>query len=311
MKVSYSRVSSYLSCPYRHYLSYEEKLRLNRAKRPLLFGSDFHGLLEVRHSKKKFKEKFQEITEKYESLTPDIQVEMGENYLKDLKEIFMDYKKVYKKEEKPIIAEHEFLLPILKYKGEEVLFHGFVDEIYEGGILGEHKTFSRMPDMGVLAMNPQVCLYSKAWELEKGEKLQRVQWDYIKSTPAVQPIWLEKSNRFSTAKSQSITPFSWERACKERGIEDEEMINQGQAYIHNLDNFFFRQHMELLPVMVDTVWDDFIYTVKDLVKRSSTNKTKNITRDCSWCDYRPICFGEFTGADVEYIKEKEYITKER
>jgi hypothetical protein len=106
-------------------------------------------------------------------------------------------------------------------------------------------------------MNMQTCLYAKARELEKGKKFKRVMWDYIRSSPATLPIWLPKSNRFSTATNGNITPYSWARACKERSIEDEDILAQGDMYKPNISNFFFRCCTELLPVMVDNVWDDW------------------------------------------------------
>ena len=310
MKVSNSRVSCYSFCPCKHYFGYVLRLKRKKPCRPLTFGSDFHTLLEFRSDSDKLKEALTKIDETYYDMPPIFQGELGDTYLDDLKVIFQDYGRVWKKSEKPIETEHEFLVKIGTIKGEPVYFHGIIDEVYEGLVMGEHKTFSRQPDMGILAMNMQVCLYAKAWELETGHKFQRVRWDYIKSTPAEQPIWLEKSQRFSEATSQKITPYSWKRACVERGITDEEIINKADNYQQNVSNFFFRCDMEILPIMVDTLWDSFKDIVRDIASRGNTNKTKHISRDCSWCDFRPLCYAEFTGADVNYIIDTDFTIKD-
>lgn len=203
-------------------------------------------------------------------------------------------------------TEHEFLIKIGKYKGLPVYFHGKVDELYEGGMMGEHKTFTRPPDMSLLAMNTQVCLYAKAHELEFGDKLKTVLWDYVKSTPAERPIWLEKSERFSTAQSSKITPFSWIRAHEERGIEDG---NKTAAFYEpNIANFFFRVRMDIHPEMVDSIWDDFKKTTRELITQEDST-VKNVTRDCSWCNFRPICYAEFTGADVDYVIKTDFVQR--
>ena len=157
------------------------------------------------------------------------------------------------------------------------------------------------PGLGL--MNTQKSLYAKAVEILFGKLPKTIRWDYIRSKPADQPIWLEKSQRFSTATSQNITPYSWERACKEHGITDEDIIATGGKYSQNIPNFFFRTEMDYIPEMIDDVWDGFKYTCKDIVLHGKKNKTKNITYGCSWCGYRDICHAELTGGNVEAILE--------
>jgi CRISPR/Cas system-associated exonuclease Cas4 (RecB family) len=310
-KISYSRISSYLSCPQRHYFSYVLRLRPKGVERPLWFGGDFHKLLEHRGDSDGLKEARQNIKQAYSELTGRQQEGLGEDYIQDLDTIFGDYLEVWGNEELPIETEHEFLVQIGKYKGLPVYFHGIIDEIYADNSMGEHKTFNFMPDMSVLAMNMQVCLYSKAWELETGQKLDRVRWDYIKSSPAKQPIWLEKSGRFSEATNAGITPMSWRRACEERGIDSDEELSKADKYSQNISNFFFRCSMAIVPEMVDTVWRSFKQIAKDIVTKGDENQVKNISRDCQWCSYRPICYAEFTGADAEYVKNRDYVQREK
>lgn len=306
IRVSYSRVSSFMTCPKKHYLGYVERLTQKKAPRPLQFGSDFHKLLEHRFSKKAIQQALAEIQEVYDNLPPTIQVDLGDSYVDDLKTILSDYRKVYKGAEKPVKLEQRFEQPIFKFGGEPVVFVGILDEIYEDYTLGEHKTFNRAPDMSILAMNQQVLLYSKAHELFEGNKLKRVRWDYIKSTPAEYPIWLEKSGRFSEAKANAITPFSWLRACKERGLDDEETLAKAEKYRPNISNFFFRVDFELQARAVEMCWTHYIEAVKHLIKYGEKYQTMNISRDCSWCNYRPICFAELTGADVDYVKKTDF-----
>ena len=70
MKISYSRFSSYLRCPYRHYLGYYECLRAKKPVRPLYFGTDFHKLLELRNDPEKLAEAQKTIGEQYYELKP-------------------------------------------------------------------------------------------------------------------------------------------------------------------------------------------------------------------------------------------------
>jgi hypothetical protein len=68
--------------------------------------------------------------------------------------------------------------------------------------------------------------------------------------------------------------------------------------------------MELYPEMVEAIYRDFKATVKELISKGDTNLTKHVSRNCSWCEFQPLCYGQFTGADLEYIIEKDYIVKD-
>ena len=196
------------------------------------------------------------------------------------------------------------------------MFVGKIDELYllkhqgvKSIIVGEHKTFSNKPSMDFLVMNPQKCLYAKAAYFLKGILPDKVKWDYIKSVPASEPIWLDKTKRFSEAASTKITPMSWRRACKERNILDPDILAKGDRYASNISEFFFQVELDIDPAMVETIWDGFMYTAKQIVRFGESNKTKNVTRDCSWCPYRDICYSEMTGGDTEYIIARDFEDK--
>ena len=304
MFISYSRFSLYLRCGYAHYLRYVEKLTGKAPARPLHFGTDFHKLLEVRGNKKQVKQEWQRMKDDFYSMPPSWQAELGENYPDDIKTIFTDYMAMWKDAPLPIETERDFKLNIGKENGEDVVFVGVIDEIYNDDThitIGEHKTFSTPPNMNTLVMNTQKALYAKAFEIIGGSLPAKIRWDYIKSSPAKYPVWLEKSGRFSNAASKDITPRSWLRACKERGITDPDILKQGEAYAGNENNYFFRVEQDLYPEMVEDVFNGFVYTCKDIINRGNENKVKNITRDCSWCEYRDICMAEMSGGDREYV----------
>lgn len=311
--ISYSRFSSYLRCPYLHYLRYYEKLNSNMPARPLHFGSDFHKLLEVRTNKSQVKKEWRRMRDEFYGMPASWQSELGFDYPTDIKTIFQDYMKKWEGTPLPDETEHKFELDIDKFKDEKIVFVGVIDELYkydDNIDIGEHKTFTKQPDMNTLVMNSQKSLYCKATEMLWGKLPKKVRWDYIKSTPAKYPVWLEKSNRFSIASSKDITYESWLRACKEKNITDAKTLEQGKTYEENSNNYFFRVEQDVYPEMVEGVFDGFKYTCRDIVYQGATNKTKNLTRDCSWCEYRDICMAEMSGGDREYVISEKFIRKE-
>lgn len=320
MHISYSRESSYLRCPYQHYLRYVEGLKSIKPARPLHFGSDFHKLLEVRKDPKMVKVEWKKIKEKFYGMPGSWQSELGENYPFDIRTIFEDYQEMWKDTPLPKVTEKSFELNIGYQGNEDIIFVGVIDELYKyinkttgakSIEIGEHKTFSRPPDMNTLVMNAQKSLYCKAAQMIWGILPRAVRWDYIKSTPAKSPIWLESSNRFSTAKSKEVTPASWKRACEEKGITDPSILEQGEMYRGNENNFFFRVQQDVYPEMVENVFEGFVYTCKDIANRGEENKAKNLTKECAWCTYRNICMAELSGGDRKYVIDKEFTTREQ
>lgn len=317
MNISYSRESSYLHCPYQHWLRYVRRLEKKKPERPLYFGTDFHKLLELRNDKEALRESKLLIKDAYYSMPASWQTDLGENYIEDLFTIFRDYRRLYRGVRQPQVTEHEFELDVGNCKGEPIVFVGKIDELYllkHHGVksitVGEHKTFSNKPRMDILVMNPQKCLYAKAVQIFKGILPDKVKWDYIRSTPASQPIWLEKSGRFSESASTKITPMSWRRACKEHGIQDPEIIRKGERYKGNIPEFFFQLELDIDPMMVEVIWEGFLYTAKQIIRFGDKNKTKNVTKDCSWCTYRDICYSEMTGGDTQYVIGRDFKERE-
>jgi len=308
MNLSYSRFNAYLSCPYKHYLSYEEGWVKKLKDRPLYFGTDFHRLLEVRGQQDKIDEVMQDITDTFYELPADQQTALGNDYPADIYSIFVDYCEMWKDAPIPDKTEVEFNLPMGKYKGEPVIFKGFIDGLYfkdDGIVVEEHKTFSKMPAKDFLVMNTQKSLYAVAVKKLYGEYPKTILWDYIHSQVASYPVWLDKSQKFSTASTTKVTPYSYKRACAEHGIE----CTDADKYEGNLANFFFRIEMDYIPEMIADIWQGFKYTCKDIVQHGKENRTKNLTYNCSWCPYRDICHAELTGGNVEAILEKDYERK--
>lgn len=311
--ISYSRMASYLHCPYQHFLRYVRRLEKKKPMRPLYFGTDFHKLLELRNDKAALRQAKADIKDAYYELPAAWQSDLGDNYVDDLFTIFRDYKQVYRDVRQPQVTEKEFELEVGTCKGEPIIFVGKIDELYlykKSGVkyitIGEHKTFSSKPDRSFLVMNPQKCLYAKAAYFLKGILPDRVKWDYICSTPASEPIWLEKSSRFSEAASTKVTPMSWRRACRARGILDPDTLAKGERYRGNIQEFFFQLELDIDPGMVESVWEGFMYTARQIIRQGEKNTTHNITRDCSWCAYYDICYAEMTGGDVEFTIARDY-----
>lgn len=321
MKISNSRFSLYLRCPYAHYLRYYEGLAEKLKGRPLSFGSDMHKLLQHRNDPKQLKQARKEIGEYFYNLPEAQQAKLGgDDYIVDLQSIFFDYQNLYADHRQPKYTERKFKVKVATYRGEPIIFNGIIDEIYKiktrrpktyRVIIGEHKTFSRKPDLSALTMNIQKNLYAKAYYFKTGILPDEVIWDHICSNPAQEPVYLVQSGRFSKAATKKVTPQSFLRACERLEITDPKVLAQADEYKNNISEFFFKTPQDVIPEAVDAIWDDFLYVSRDIVRQGHKNKVRNITRDCGWCEFRSVCNAELSGNDANYIKEQFYTQRER
>lgn len=314
MNISYSRVASWMTCPYQHYLRYEMGVKRNKKARPLYFGTDFHKLLETRKDAYACAKAMDSITEKYYEMPADFQSDLGADYLENLFRIFAEYCSVYGNEPLPTCTEIDFSFPMFTAKGEPYYFMGKIDEVYkrkdkETGEkyikVGEHKTFSRRPTLESLAMNMQKFLYAKACSFLYGMFPRVVIWDYISSKPAPCPVWVIPG-KFSTAARNSATPYSFRLACSDRGITDTEILAQADEYKDNIEKYFFRVNDYISPETTEKVWQGFEYQAQLIAEHGKENRTKNLCRNCAYCEYKDICYAELTGGNVEYTISKDY-----
>ena len=49
---------------------------------------------------------------------------------------------------------------------------------------------------------------------------------------------------------------------------------------------------------------------REIIRFGEENKTRNVTRDCSWCPYHDICYTEMTGGDVQYVIGRDFKERE-
>ena len=203
--------------------------------------------------------------------------------------------------------EIEFNLELRK----DVIFTGKIDAIVEKPdhiLLVEHKTFSQKPNSIVFDMNAQALLYGKALRLlGYKDKPIKVLWDYIHSKPAQEPVIVD--GKIKTTKNSKVIPQSFMRAVERLGVGSKEMKNKSLEFSDNIPNFFFRKEVILFDNAIESFWEDTINTIKMIYKFGETCKSKNITRDCSWCDYQPICVLELNGGDVNGLIETQYTTE--
>lgn len=287
-------------------------LQKKKKKRPLVFGSIVHEILEADLEGEDWEEKLDEIDLKDGKMFRR-EREMYGNLIEDIRDIMTDYFIHWDGDFKPILfggrrSEHEFRIEL----EDGLWFTGKIDAAAKSkGMrwLVEHKTFSRMPSEDERWKSVQAAVYFRAMEEMGFKPMDGVLWDYVSSKPCNVPGMTTKTGKISQARIDTL-PSRLKRWCKEEGEKKKDHKKLFEDAKHNRQNRFIRLYSPVKPRVVDNIWDDFVDTAKEIADDFGKKKDQNIERHCSWCDYQPLCKAEATGSDLDWLIEREYQTED-
>lgn len=313
-KVSQSKVKCWQQCRFAYNCKYVEKLKKRTIKRPFTFGTLVHSILEARaKGEKKPLSVLDKIPLKQQKLFA-AEREMYGDILNDIRFIMTDYFKFYKDDGLTVIskhgvaAEHEFLLPLDK----EIDFSGKIDLVVKKSSLRwlvEHKTFGRsIPKPDHLWRNLQSAVYLRVLDMLGWKSADGVMWDYIHSKP---PSRVQVTKKGLVSKKKLYTlPSAVKFSLESNGLDVEDYQPLIKAAEINRQNYYKRIFNPVNSSVVDTVFKGFIDTSREMLKYHGKSKTRTFGRHCEWCDYEPICRAELTGADADYIRERDYYVED-
>lgn len=277
---SFSKVNSYITCPYQHYLNYVEGWKPKQKSRALSVGSAIHECCE--HYRKKELDKFDF------NQTSEIDLNKWLELYKKYSTIEQDY-------------EFVFIEKTFKCRGFKGIIDGLVKNKRTGKLwLYEMKTFSQKPDEFQRLFRPQPYVYYEQLK-NKGIKVEGVIWEYVKSDLPKEPELL-KSGKLSQAKTQNIIPDTIISACERYGLD----VNDYQGLIEfskqNIQNYFDVKERYIVPEVAEKMFNEF-----NSIRVNGKNKKKHMNPlTCKMCSYKDICTCELTGGDTEYLLEMNY-----
>lgn len=277
---SFSKVNSYITCPYQHYLRYTEKWYPKQKSRALSVGSAIHECCEAFRKGKLDEFNF--------NMTDEIDLKQWLNYYKKYSRIITDYEFVY--------IEKTF-----KCKGFIGILDGLVRNKRTGKLwIYEMKTFSVMPNEFDRIFRPQPYIYYQQLK-NKGIDVEGVVWEYVKSDLPKEPTTL-KNGTLSKAVNSNIIPETIEKACKDNGLD----INDYQELIeqckYNIQNYFDVKERYITPSVAEKMFNEF-----NSVRINGKNKKKHMNSlTCKMCSYKDVCLAELTDADEQFILEENF-----
>lgn len=282
---SFSKVNSYITCPYQHYLRYTEKWYPKQKSRALSVGSAIHECCEYYRKGKLNEFEFDKTNEI------------------DLRRWVKLYQK-YSKIEKDY--EFVFIEKTFKCKGFIGIVDGLVKNKRTGKLwLYEMKTFSKMPNEFDRVFRPQPYIYYQQLK-NKGINVEGVVWEYVKSELPKEPALL-KSGKLSSTLTQNIIPDTVISACQKNNLnvdDYQDLIEQSKL---NITNYFDVKERYITPEVAEKIFNEF-----NAVRVNGKNKKKHMNSlTCKSCSYKDVCLAELTGADEQFILEENFERSKR
>lgn len=309
LKVSHSKLRVFKRCHKQYNYRYVQKLRKKIKNKNLYMGSIVHEALEAHFLNQDVQAIYDEYQKEYNKLFEEERVEL-EGIVELSEKVVNNYIEHYKDDPLEVL-EVEKLINVELCEG--VILEGKVDLIAsdkKGRVfIQEHKTCKSLPDEATRMSDVQTVIYN--WALQKeGYKIHGVIWDYLRKKAPVVPEPLKKGG-LSKNMSIDTTYSTYLQAIKDNGYDPKDYSDILERLKNKANTFFDRVKLPFNQALVNTVVEDAITTSKIIQHLGTTLQDRNLTRDCSWCDYYNLCQTELRGIDSDYLKKKEFTVSER
>jgi len=310
---TYSMVKSYRRCPKQYEYKYIHQLQRVKPAPPLIRGTIIHTLLDHRSIKGGglgFNTLMAQYEERYGALFKEEQDMYGADFLESIGRVYKGYLRTYDDTDLEYLSSEEFVsTPLVG----DILYQGHLDKrvLKDGRVwIMDHKTHKNIPTEEQRFNDYQILLYLWAYNREhpKGEQIDGVIWDYIRTKPPTVPEKLVKGG-LSVAKNQDTDVYTYTKELVKLRLNP-----KAPPYREFLADLEKRQrhrfyHRVFLPApskpMIESVVRDFTTTAQ-MMHGLKGYYPRNSTRDCSWCEYYRLCTAELKGLDDDFIRKTEF-----
>jgi PD-(D/E)XK nuclease superfamily len=314
-KVSHSRIRCWRRCKMLHHYRYVQKLKKKKKSLPLRVGSIIHLMIEYYQETGDWQEVWEGFRTEFNREYREEKLEFGDvpalvnNIVKGYVDYYSEDGLTYPKR-----RGRSTEIRVLKYLSNEVIFDGYIDAypVDEQGRnwLMDHKSCRFIPSEEQRFSDLQLLIY--CWLLPQCgyPKPDGVIWDYLRTKSPVIPDVLKDG---SISKNSRIdTTFSVYKATVINHLGynkwKSDYMDFAKANFNNSEEKFYRRIRLPTPSaeMVNNVVLDLIDTSHEIYYYGKDLKTRNMNKDCSWCEFYNLCSIEVRGLDSSYLKKTEF-----
>lgn len=308
MKISWSRINKFRTCPKQYYYSYVEELE-GQPNENLLLGSLMHRMLDAYYTGV---ESIDDIQEEYEGLISKGLINQSKTLLKNVLASYVQYYDKQIAEERIIASEQSI---VAEWDGEDQI-EIIADKVIERDgltMLRDHKTTlgPLKYTADTVQYNNQLLLYSVVLQDATNISIDAVEIDEIRLGEIIEPP--RNKNGKPTADIRQLTFVTYEtyyNTLASMGLEDapeyQNVLTQLEKRGHPLFN---RVTIMLNPELLSHVVEDTFITYN----RLKENKfERNVGRLCDWCEFKQLCRLDYynpTDEDRHIVMEKTKIRK--
>lgn len=306
-KISHSKAKVGRRCQMAYYYKYILKLKAKKKSRPLMVGSLVHESIESYIKTGHYAHLFDEFREQtFLKLNVEEQA-LNADIIDLCKVLVRGWVNRWRKGPYEMIwVEKEFEVEV----EPGVIFVGKIDgrareKKTKREWLVEHKTCKRMPDESIRMYDVQTPLYTSILEEVGEEPVTGVIWDYVRTKMPVVPELLKSGVGLSQRKGIDSLPEIYLREIARHGLNEDDYHDTIQSL--NDESFYRRIPYNVPKSQSKRLREELIITshyLQDL--ETKKDFCRNLTRDCSWCDYRDLCYAELRGDDVSYMLKHNF-----
>lgn len=307
LNISQSKLKTWRSCRKAYHYKYGLKITKKHKSYPFLRGEIIHDMMEQHYLGKKpwavFR-KHMKANERIIRINPEEYGDM-ENQIKLLMKGYFAF---YKNEKlKPLMVEHEFRVKLMA----GVYLTGKIDMVARESKmrwLMEHKCHNIIPSGSTVPYtNIQSSLYKWAYEKEFGKPVEGIMWNYLWGKQQSIPQLLK--NGEMSKRSTSLTWAMYKKALIDNDLDPADYQDMKEKLEGNELNFYQRKYLPVDNTMVGNIIEDTKTTAKEIMKYASKDQTRNLGRDCDYCEFKNLCLAQLKGLDHKFILKSEF--KER
>lgn len=305
-----SRIKTARKCWRRHWFKYVEKIARKLRAAPLFRGSILHEMSDARIDKKDpFKTVLTEYEKKYHGVVRANPEEYGLTFFEDIRRIFDGYERAYETEPLKYLYK-EKIGKVEMPNGIELSYtvDAIVKDKNDRRWLLERKSHKNIPDDRSRFSDIQTVLYFWAWNTEHPkEQVDGIIWDYVRTKPPAIPETL-KAGGLTQRKDIDTDWYTYVTELRRLGLDPrpyKETLDRLKA--RGSSSFFQRISLPspTAPV-VKSIVADAAETALEIKQRGDSNKTRNLSRECSWCEFFDLCHAELRGLDADFIRKTKY-----
>lgn len=307
-RTGFSKVQAWRSCNKLYDFSVNRNLQPKRKAAAPFRGTILHEMLAARDNGDSAADIFLKYDEQYASLFEEEREFYGENFMSDIWRIYRGYVRTYKDNDWRVQKTEGLvrtqLTPKIEFEGHYDLLVAQRSRLW----LVDRKTHKEIPTAEERFNNFQLLLYVEAWNREhkRSDYVDGIIWDYLRTKAPTIPQVLKSGAALTRRADLDTDVFTYRKAIRDNGFDENAYV----PYLRELEKRSVDRFYQRVPLpvpskeMTKTVIDEFTHTAEMI--RTAKHFPRNMTRNCTRCDFFKLCNAELSGINAKFVEKNDY-----